>query len=328
MLYQFVFIIILLFCSAFFSGVEVALFSISNLRIKRFEKETKEGKILAELRRNPKRLITTILLGNELINILATSVMTSFLIYFFKSKALILSTIIMLILILIFGEMTPKLLALEIPEKFALSSAKPFYFFYKLTAIPTKILSLIPSFILSILKMKETQNKITEDEFKKLIDEGRKEGVIDNMEKLMIEQALEFPEKKVEDIMIPKSKMFCFEIHESPKVILKKLRKRFYSRIPVYLGAKTKIKGIVFVKDILLKIKRCGFNWKLSEILQPVFFVSPKLKIYKLLKEFQKRKVHLAIVADSKGQVLGLVSLEDVLEELFGEIYDEFDQRR
>ncbi|MBU0706483.1 hemolysin family protein [Patescibacteria group bacterium] len=325
-----VLLLILIIISGAFSGAEIALTSLSPAKTKMLKNDHRPGaKAVYRLKQKPERLLITILIGNNLVNILATVVATIWGIKVFGSNALGIVTGALTLIILVFGEITPKTYAQKHAEGFARMMANPLLWF---TYILYPIIWLLEKFIhglMHLMKAKSPIKTMSEEEFLAMVDIGTKEGVIEEHEQEMIENVLEFTDTTVEEIMTTKSNIESLDvntvIHEARQFFIS----HSHSRIPVYKGNLDNIVGILTVHDILKITQAEKPIEKLSDFhyLPPI--VVPKTKaIAKLFREFQKRRQHIAIVVDERGNTVGLVTLEDILEEIVGDIVDESDQEK
>lgn len=322
-------LLLLLSLSAFFSASETALFSLSRLRLQRLSQtETERGSQVLKLLERPIRAIVTIQIGNEVVNVTASVTMTSLVLYLWGPQKAWLSVLLMLPLILICGELTPKMIAVAHAERISCLVSRPLEFFSLLITPLRVLIKKVVNLCLRVLGVPATLSPsgISEDEFKVILDVGRQEGVVEPTEHRMIERVLEFAEMRVRQVMISRSEMFCLDVNISFGEALERVTKASFSRIPVYQETIDRIVGIVYAKD-LLQVKAGGSAPPtLSSLLHPPFFAPETTRIDTLLKEFQRRRWHMAIVVNEYGGTAGLVTLEDLLEELVGEIHDEFDQ--
>ena len=322
-------IFILLCCSAFFSGSETALFSLSSVKLFKF-KESKhpKEKLIHNLLVNPRRLLISILVGNECINISASALAASLCISLVGFQGKWIAIAVMTPLILLFGEVLPKTIAVTYNEKFSFFVARPLDFFARIIFPLRWTIRRIVDAVLTLFSAKY-ENKSTifyEKELKDLIDVGHKEGILEKEERALIHNILKFNDTPVFSIMTPYSIMFTLSNDLSIEQAIKQAKKHPFSRIPVYKGEKNNIIGILNVKDLLaINFRPDRDTTSIESILRPPHFIVQDRRIHVVLKEFQRGKIHLALVVNKANKVIGLVTIEDVLEELFGEIYDEFD---
>jgi len=318
-------LVILLALSGFFSGAETALVSVSLAKVRTLVKEKKFGsRKLLKLKEKPKTLLSTILIGNNLVNIAAASLTTAVMINLFGSKGIGIATGVLTLVILIFGEVTPKNIAHTHNVRLALLMAGPIYYCTKIFYPAIVVLNLLTSFVLKVFGGKQSPS-VTEEELKTMIDMGVEEGEVEKKEKEMIENVFELNDITAEEIMTPRTGMFCLEENLYLKDVLKTLTKTPYSRIPIIGKSKDNVVGVLFVKDILKHLENGKRKIKLRTLAREPYFVPENILLNQLFKQFQDKKIHMAIVVDEHGGVAGLVTMEDILEEIVGEIIDETD---
>ena len=326
---SFILLVFLLMCSAFFSGSETAMFSLNYIRLKHLEKEgSATAKIVANFLKRPSKLLVTILIGNQVVNIFASSTTASLCVGLFGEQAgPIVATVGMTILLLIFGEVTPKTFAVQFPQKYAFFVSRPLLFFSKIVFPIRIILTSIADAILRLIggAPKSHERLLTGQEFRTLLNVSEHEGVVEAIEKKMIDNLFDFSEMTVKEIMIPRTDMFCFSLDHSFDDILEKCRTELHAKVPVYEETLDRIAGIVYVKDLLPFIQEGRESFQLRDFLREAYFIPESKKVQELLKDFQEKKIHIAIVVDEYGGTAGLVCLEDILEEIIGDISDEFD---
>ncbi len=330
-LFKIILIFILLCFSAFFSGSETALFSLGSIKLFQL-KESKHPKasLIQELIEKPRRLLITILVGNECINITASALAASLCISLAGSNGKWIAIAVMTPLILLFGEILPKTIAVSHSEKFSLWVAKPISIFARVIFPFRWIIKVAVDRITALFGThKERDESIFyEEEFKELVDVGHKEGVLETEEREMIHKILNFGDTIVSSIMTPRADMLTLPHDADVAQIIKEVNVNHFSRIPVYKQDRFNIIGVLNAKDLLTLRNTPATEENgsiISSIIRPPYFVPKDKKIQDLFKEFQERKMHLALVVNETGSVVGLVTMEDLLEELFGEIYDEFD---
>ena len=316
-------LIIFIVLSAFFSGVETALFSLSRLRVKYLvEKKRRGAKTVDKLKSNPHRLLITILIGNNIVNIAAAALATTVAIGIFKSNVVGITTGIMTLIILVFGEITPKTLATTYKEPIALTVA-PLLNLLMIALLPiVTIFELMMKGIIMLIGKKETPI-VTEEEIKTFVKVGEEIGAIKGEEKEMIHKIFKFDDMDVERVMTPKKDMVCVEENQQVNKVIDTLIKSGFSRLPVYRNNLDNITGFVHVKDILKAIKDNRGNLRVKELIRPIAFIPNLKKLDTLLNQFKTRKQHMAIVVDEYGEIRGLITIEDILEEIVGEIVDE-----
>lgn len=318
----------LILASAFFSSSEAAFFSLRRLRLKELEGvDPIRGRLGSKLLERPQRLLFTILIGNEFVNVAATVVATSLALSFFGDKGVGIAIAFMVPTILIFGELLPKSIGVTRAEGLVPFLSPPLEAFCRITTPIRRVIKFLVERVLPLLGPSHQAGPflISEDEFKTLIEIGRREGSVRETESDIIQKVLKLGEIKVREIMTPRMDMFCLEVNTPLEEVIEKVRERRYSRIPVFEGSLDQIVGILNVKDLMTASLKSPPPRGLRELLHPALFVPETKRLDAMLKEFQKRRRHMAIVVDEYGGTAGLVTLEDLLEELVGEISDEFD---
>jgi magnesium and cobalt exporter, CNNM family len=319
-------LLICIFLSAFFSGVETAFVSISDIRIQHLVEEKKRGVALVKtLKDNYQRLIITILVGNNLVNIAASSIATSIAIEIFESNALGIAVGIMTLVILIFGEIIPKNIAIAKNEMIAIASA-PIIQALQYALFP--IIKLLEMFTLFISKPFEGEQDpiITESEIKSVVSLGEEAGEVEEDERIMIHNIFRFSDLQVSEIMIDRTRIFSIDAESNLMDVIHDIIQKGFSRIPVYNSDPDNIAGILYIKDILKVFSSNEDNTEIKNLVRPAMFIPETMLLDDLLQEFQKEKIHIALVADEHGGISGLITIEDVLEEIVGEIYDETDK--
>lgn len=319
-----IFIGLLIVGSAYFSATETAFSSLNRIKMKNLAQNgNKRAELVLELCDKYDKLLTTILIGNNIVNILSSSVATTIFVVYFPKNGVAISTIVMTLVVLTFGEICPKSIAKEVPEKFALFSAP---LIKALLCILTPICAFftcIKNFIAKVLKVRG-ENAITDDEILTMVEEATNEGGIDVEEGSLIKNAIEFYELDVSDILTPRVDVIAIEKDESCDEILKQFEESGFSRLPVYDDTIDNIIGVLNHKDFQHQV--IGAGLPIQTAVKPVAFVAPAMKVSALLTLLQENKSHIAVVTDEYGGTVGIVTLEDILEELVGEIWDEHDQ--
>lgn len=311
----------LLFLSAFFSGSETALFSLNTIKLRKMERRGKDTRIISELLKEPSRLLVTLLIGNTLVNVVISVVATSLSLQLFGNKGLGLAIGVVTFLLLIFGEVTPKTFAIEKGESLSLIVAKPLKYFSHLIFPLRNILRLIADRLIRLTRISSKREPtLTEEELKTIIDVGHREGVVKKGEREMIRSVLEFTDTEARDIVTPRVDIKAASLDMTQQEFLEFARKIKHSKIPVYENSVDKVVGVIYAKETFLNPER-----SFVESIRPVAFIPGTKKIDDLLKAFDEQKTKIAIVVDEYGGTDGLVTLEDILEEIFGEIYDEFE---
>ena len=320
-------IIFLLIISAFFSGSETALTAASRPKMYQLEKENNlRAKIVNFLKNKKERLIGTLLLGNNLVNTLATAIATSFFISFLgdKQKGILYSTIVMTLLILIFGEVLPKTIAINKADKFALLFAPFIKFLVTILSPFTYLINFFTRIILKLFKFEiSTDISTSEDELRGTIDlHAKSEGT--TQEKDMLQGILDLDDLQVKEIMTHRKNIEVIYVNESINKNIKKILNSQFTRLPLYDKNSDKILGIINVKDVLKNInKKKKLDLKL--IAKNAWFIPETTSVLDQLQEFKKKQRHLAFVVDEYGALMGIVTLEDIIEEIVGDIEDEHD---
>lgn len=327
-------LLVLIILSAFFSATETAMTTVSGPKIAHFVEMKKPGaRALRRLRENPAKLLTTILIGNNVVNISA-SVLTTIMVtgYFEKLGLSGLGEIvgitigIMTLFILIFGEVVPKTLAIRRAEAFALWLS-PLMVVIEIILSPLAwLISILSAPLIYLFGGRLTKQGpfITEEEIKMLLLVGEKEGVFEKEEREMISSVFKFGDLTVKEVMTPLEKMACVEISAQIKATIGLIKESGHSRLPVYDQNLNNIVGVIYAKDLL----EIDESEKISDHLRQALFIPAVKKVSELLEQMQAEYKHLAIVVDEFGHTLGLVTLEDLVEEIVGEIHDEYERRK
>lgn len=321
---DFIAVLICLGLSAFFSGAEIAFFSITESRLKTLADEGhKRAKMALKLRSNPQRLLSTILIGNNLANIMAASLATLIAIRMFGSEAVAVATGLLTFMVLLFGEIVPKTLCAKYPETAVQILAYPIYWLEQLFF---PFLYFLEPFILKLTGGRGlTVPFITEEELKIMLDAGGKAGVLETDEVRMIKNVFEFNDVTAEEVMTPRIYMFKLDGTQTLEGARQELYKAKYSRIPIHDGNPDNITGILYRSHALMELAQAHSHRRLNELAKPTLFIPETKPADELLKQFQKEKRHIALVVNEFGGVVGLVTVEDLLEEVVGEILDEGD---
>ncbi|MBE6635994.1 MAG: HlyC/CorC family transporter [Ruminococcaceae bacterium] len=309
--------------SAYFSATETAFSTLNKIRIKTMAEDgNRRAQRVYKLTENFDALLSTILIGNNIVNILASSLSTILFIGWIKgneSLATTLSTIVLTIVILIFGEISPKSIAKESSEKFAMFAA-PIISFLMVIFTPLNFLFKQWKKLLSKLFKADEDTGITEEELISIIEEAEEDGNLEKNETELIRSAIEFNELEVGDIFTPRIDITAVKKEAEFEEIREVFKTSGYSRIPVYVDDLDNIVGILYYKDFFTK----DFD-NIESIIKPVMFVTKTRNVNELMNELQEKKLHLAVVTDEYGSTAGIVTLEDILEEIVGDIWDEHD---
>ena len=320
-------VLIIIFCvlfSGYFSATETAFSSLNRIRVKNLaEKGDKKAKLVLDLLENFDSLLSTILIGNNIVNIACASVATLLFVKLLgEEQGPSVATIVITIVVLIFGEVTPKSIAKENPEKFAMFAA-PFLNMLMIILTPFNFLFIQWKKLISKIFHTENDYSITEEELLTIVEEAEQEGRIDEQESSLIRSAIEFSEQEAIDILTPRIDIVGVSYDATKEEIAQIFEETNYSRLPVYKESIDHIIGILYQKDFYnLDDEETSFE----HIIRPAMFITESKKIGELLQELQQKKSHLAIVLDEYGGTTGIVTLEDILEELVGEIWDEHDE--
>lgn len=326
--------VILLGFSAFFSGSEISFFSLLQSDIDSFQSSSKrKEQRVAKLMTQPRQLLITIIIGNTVVNItiasLAAILTTQFCIKFnFNPEiGILLNIVVVTLVLLIVSEVMPKVIAVRNPRSFSCVVSGVltaiFYLFFPISLVLTRF----TRFVQHSMGFSAERTQLSEEELKTLVDVGAEQGTLEKDEKEMIHSIFEFGETTVKEIMVPRTDMVCIEANATLSQIMELVKTKLLSRIPVYEDRIDNIIGILYVKDLLpLLGRRKKERLDLKKLVRPPYFIPEQKKIDDLLRHFQKERIHMALVVDEYGGVAGLVTLEDVIEEIVGEIQDEHDK--
>lgn len=318
-------IICLTILSAFFSATETAYSSLNRARLKiRASEGGKSAKLALALSEKFDKILFTILVGNNIVNITASTIGA---LLFTKllgaNLGSIVSTIVLTVLVLIFGEITPKLIAKSIPEKWAILVAPILRFFIIILFPICFVFNGLKWLLTKMFKLKD-YDVITDEELKTYVEEANEDGTIEDSESELISNAIDFHDSTVGDILVPRVNVVAVSTDMAMLKIKNVFKKNAYSRLPVYDGTIDKIVGMIHEKDFLNAFERGDTN--IRSIIKKTAIATEHMRVSTLLRSMQKSKVHLAVVVDEYGGTLGIVTLEDILEELVGEIWDEHDE--
>lgn len=325
--WQIAILLVLLFLSSFFSASETALMSLSKLRLRHLVDEGAKGAIrVQKLVDDPNKLLGSILVGNNLVNIGASALATSLAIDAFGSTGVGIATGVMTLLVLLFGEITPKSLAIQHAETFSLKISGIMEFITIIFSPVVSLLLVITNAFIRLFGGKKIQQQpfITEDELKTMVDVSHEEGVLEVEEKQMIYNVFEFGDTQVHDVMTPRTNMVALEFDSSYEEIIEIFKEERFSRIPIYEDTTDNIIGVLSIKDLLLMpVDLEDFDVR-SYMREPYFTYEYK-KTADLFKELRLNRFPMAIVLDEYGGTAGIATLEDLIEEIVGEIRDEYD---
>lgn len=318
------FLFTLLICfSAFFSAAESSLFSLRQARLEQLKDQgAPVARVISNLLARPRRLIMSILIGNELVNFGASAIATSLILSWLGETRKWVAVLIMTPILLIFGEITPKTLGLMRPEGVSRLVARPMAFLAWVFTPYRWILRQASDRLLWVLgsRIRAPENIIMEEEFRSLVDMGHLEGEIEEEERRMIHRVFEFGERVVSDIMVPRPDLFLLSYNLELPEILEAVKKNPFSRVPVYRNQPDNIVGILYTKDLLALVRRpspADRGGQRLPLREP-YFIPPSKRVDDLFQDFQQKRTHMALVVDEFGHLAGLVTLEDVLKALFG----------
>lgn len=322
---QFLALIILICLSAFFSSAETSMTTVNKIRIQSLaEQGDKRAKILLTVIEDSGKLLSTILIGNNIVNISASSLATTLTMRLFGNAAVSISTGIITLLVLIFGEITPKTMASLYAEKMALSYARIIHFLMFLLTPVIFLVNKLAKGVLTLLRIDDSVkgNTITEHELRTLVNVGHEEGVIEKEERQMIYNVFDFGDSQAQDVMVPRIDVSFADVNSSYEDLIGLFREEKHTRSPVYEETTDNIIGIVNVKDLLLTDQK---DFTLRKILRDAYFTYEYKKTSELLMEMKENSVSFAVVLDEYGATSGIITLEDLVEEIVGDIHDEYD---
>ena len=323
---QLIIIVVCILLSAYFSATETAYSTFNRIRVKTLaEKGNKKAARVLKLSDNYDTLLSTILIGNNIVNILSTSVATIMFIDILKDQNIgsTVSTIVMTVAVLIFGEISPKTIAKRSPEAFAMF-ASPLMALIVIILYPFSLVFRGWQKLLAKIFKAKDDDGMTEEELISIIEEAEEEGDINKDEGSLIKSAIEFNDLEVSDIFTPRIDITAISNEATKEEVSDLFSESGYSRLPVYEGDIDNIIGIVYYKDFYSTA--CADDVSITDIIKPVIYVAKTQRINDLLKELQNKQLHLAVVLDEFGSTAGIVTLEDILEEIVGEIWDEHDE--
>jgi CBS domain containing-hemolysin-like protein len=313
----------LLLCSAFFSASETAFSSVNRIKLKNLANSgNKRAALALKLVENYDKLLSTVLIGNNIVNITASALGTVLFVGIFGSIGVTVSTLVITVMVLLFGEISPKTMAKEVPEGFAMVSAPILRVFIYIFLPLNRLFTLWKSFIVKLFRV-NTDHSVTEAELLTFVEEVRAEGGINAQEEAMIRRTIEFDDLTAAEIVTPRVDVAAVEMAETPEQIEQKFYETGFSRLPVYKETLDNIIGVILQKDFHYSVLKQGKP--LAGVIKPIVFVTKSIKISRLLKTLQKKQSQMAVLVDEYGGTVGIVTIEDILEELVGEIWDEHD---
>ncbi len=317
---------VLVALSGFFSGSETALMSVNKIRIRELANEgDKKAAIVDRLLADHTRLLATILIGNNLVNIAASAIATSLAIEIFGSSGVGIATGVVTLIVLIFGEITPKSIGNRRAVKYSKLVAPALFWMERLLSPVITLFVLVIRLIIGEGNLLST-SFLSEEEIRRFVNVSEEEGVIKRTERKMINSIFEFDDTTVREVMVPRIDVIGIEEKATIRQLVKLAVERGHSRIPVFQDNIDRITGIIYVKDLLqLLIDNEDENIIVKEYMRSAYFIPESKKINELLTEMRKRKVHISIVLDEYGGTAGIITIEDLLEEIVGDIQDEYD---
>ncbi len=341
---QILLVLMLVFLGGLLAVAEVAILSSRPGRVRElFEQGVRAAKIVLEFQRDPERLIATVQIGRSVLITLGAAVAGTFSIQYIEpvygslqvawiqewSQWLSLFTVVVIVafLVVVFGELIPKSIALKYAEPLALTAAYPMGWLSRSFYYLGKLFTGSSNLILRVFKDQTSivDSRISEDEFRLMLDEGTKTGVIDKTEQELIKNIFEFTNTTAKEVMVPRPDIVAVNINISQENLINVVTEEGYSRLPVYKGTIDNIVGILYTKDLIAVLEHRNLVI-LQDILRPAYFVPESIKISQLMRGLQLRRMHLAVIIDEFGGTEGIITMEDVLEEIVGEIRDEYDE--
>lgn len=338
---QLILIAALTFVNAFFSSAEMAVASVNKTRIKLLAEDgNKRAKLVEKLLEEPTKFLSTIQVGITLAGFFSSAMaatglsddlglfLSKYDIPYSRELSLVLITLTLSYFTLVFGELFPKRVALRKAEKIAMSSVKPILFISKLTSPFVWILSSSTNLLSKLFRLsKSEEDFISREEIRSMVEAGQEHGSINETEKAMINSIFEFDDKLAVEVMTPRTNVYVIDINKPLEDYIDQLIEERYSRIPVYEGNSDNIIGILYMKDFMAEARKKGFeNVDIRKIIHTPYFVPERKNIDELFKELQGKKKHIAILVDEYGGFSGIVTIEDLIEEVMGDIDDEYDE--
>jgi len=319
-------LLLLFVLSAFFSGSETALMSMDRLRVKYLAEKNRPGaRKLADLLERPEGLLSAILVGNNLVNIMVSVFATTLFIQLFGQRGELMTILVLTPLLLVFSEVCPKTYAANYPEKLSFIVLRPIRLVMWLLRPVTWMVGGISSLLTRFLRSEEPRPLISEDEIRSIIQFGEHAGVVAKDKRRMLHGVFDLSEIRVRDVMVPRTEVIGIEVGASFSEVVKLAATARHSRFPVYEGDLDRVVGVIHSKEILSYLDRPE-EFSLAGLARPPFFVPEAKPIETLMQAFRRKHVHLAVVVDEYGGVEGICTLEDIVEEIVGEIQDEYDE--
>ena len=327
-LIQTIALVILLIGSGFFSASETSLMSLSKIRIRHMQEEGVKGaKLVASLIEDSNKLLSTILVGNNVVNIAATSISTSLFMTLLGSNGVPVATAVMTVLVLLFGEITPKTIAANNSEKVAIFVSRPIKVIIFILKPVVWVFNLVTGVIFKILGVKDKSNQpyITEEELKTMVNVGHEEGVLEIEEREIINNVFQFGDMQAKEAMVQRLDMIAINSEDKYEEIIEMFKNEKFSRMPVYNESIDDIIGILNIKDIIFLSDEEIQQFNIKDYIREPFFTYEFKKITQLLEEMKIEKSQMAIVVDEYGGTAGLITIEDLVEVIVGDIEDEYD---
>ena len=321
-------IIVLVLLSGFFSGTETAFSCANKIRLKTYVSQGKrKAKAVYKFAdEDYDKLVTAILVGNNVVNLTASALGTILFANILINKpdlAPTVSTIVLTVVVLLFGEITPKYLASVYPEKMCFLFYPLMHLFYVILWPFTKIFNFYKAMLAKVFKLKKDET-VTDEELLSLVEEAEESGTLKEDESELVRSALEFDDLKVEDILVPRVNVYAVDVESTMDEVCETFKKTGYSRMPVYKDTIDNVVGVIHERDFF--VGYLNGEKEIGHLVQEIAFTTEHTRISALLKQLQKQKIHMAAVSDEYGGLVGIVTLEDILEELVGEIWDEHDE--
>ena len=331
LLFRFAAFVFLMLCSAAFSASEAALFSLPRPKVRAMRRESGMGERISDLLDRPRRLITSILMGNEIVNIASSVLFTGVVVAYLEPEKRWLAPVLMTPLLMVFGEITPKSLAARYPERFSRLLAYPISLFARIISPLRWVFLQVANRVISMMgaPLGDPQSILMEDEFLHLVDAGHAEGELEEGERELIHNVFGFHDRTVSEVAVPRTDLECWEMGLPIAEVIARVRTTTHSRIPIFQRDRDQIVGILYVKDFLRQAGRKNFGPEerlTKQMLRPPLVVPGGMKLDGVFRRFRHKRTHVAIVQDEFGGTLGLVSMTDLLEEIFGEIKDEHEE--
>ena len=323
---QIVILVLLLILSSFFSSAETAFVTVSQITMRTLaDNGNKRAERVLRITSDMSKMLSAILIGNNLVNIFASSLVTTITLSLWGNKFVSLSTGVLTLFVLVFGEISPKTIATTYADKIAMAYSRFILILMNVLTPFIFIINKISSGLLIILGLDPSRKKasITEDELRTIVDVSHEEGIIEKEEREMIKNVFDFGESQAKDVMIPRIDMTCISIDSTYDEIIDVFREDKYTRLPVYEDSVDNVVGIINVKDLLLCDDKSKFSVK--NILRKPYYTYEFKKTSELMEELKKTSNNFTIVIDEYGSTVGMITLEDLLEEIVGEIRDEYD---